>query len=390
MSKPGNERLFPGFHPLGGRTWALLLLAGLALLSACTLSSTVSPSAAPTAVEQACSTPGVNPQPEDCLTPTVNESPDAAPTGTGTLRPSVLPSTHTPLPIKTTSLPPTPPACTAQQCFYSTSLLLARPIAPPGNDQVDVTYRFGSTQGKQRDPHHGVEFLNGSGTPVLASGDGVVVVAGNDKKAPGEASSKATYSPYSNFYGNLVVIKHDLPPAAVQDLPAFPMPVYTLYAHLSEVLVEAGQVVRAGQEIGRVGMSGSATGSHLHFEVRLGENSYAASRNPELWLQPHQTESGLSNGALAVRVLDSQGRPIAATDVVVQRLAGDADRSAVGDVYLSSYEEKALLGQPPYEESFAAGDLPAGWYRISFPHFGLQTKDVQVMPGQVTVATFQF
>jgi len=261
-------------------------------------------------------------------------------------------------------------------------LLLARPVAPPHDDQVDVTYRFGSTQDRRRDPHHGVEFLNGSGTPVLAAEDGVVVVAGDDKET--------LYSPYTNFYGNLVVIKHDLPPGALQGLPGFPTPVYTLYAHLSEILVRAGQVVRAGQEIGRVGMSGGATGSHLHFEVRLGENAYAASRNPELWLQPHQDISGLPNGALAVRVLDAQGRPVAVGDVVVQRLAGKADEPPVQEVYLASYEEKSLLGQPPYEESFAAGDLPAGWYRISFPHGGLQTKEVQVLPGRVTVATFQF
>ena len=381
MSASGSGCRFICFPLHIGRSWVLLIPLCLALLPACSSGGATGQKVAPTFEMQSSSTLDPKALPGDYPVGEPGRTPGATLPAMETLRPPSPSLTPSNLPLATpTSLLATP--CTAEQCIYSTSLLLARPIAPTGNDQVDVTYRFGSTQGKQRDPHHGVEFLNGSGTPVLAAGDGVVAVAGNDKEI--------LYSPYANFYGNLVVIKHDLPPATVQGIPVFPTPVYTLYAHLSEVLVKPGQVVRTGQEIGRVGMSGAATGSHLHFEVRLGENTYAASRNPELWLQPHQDESGRPNGALAVRVLDAQGRPIAVKDVVVQRLSGDAGRSPVGEVYLASYEEKALLGQPPYGESFAAGDLPSGWYRISFPYFGLQSRDVQVTPGQVTVVTFQF
>ena len=53
-----------------------------------------------------------------------------------------------------------------------TTLLLAEPIAPSGNTRVDPSYRFGSTQGGRRDPHHGVELLNPYGTPVLAAAEG--------------------------------------------------------------------------------------------------------------------------------------------------------------------------------------------------------------------------
>lgn len=44
----------------------------------------------------------------------------------------------------------------------------------------------------------------------------------------------------------------------------------TLYGHASELLVQEGDAVQAGQEIARVGSTGRSTGSHLHFEVRLG------------------------------------------------------------------------------------------------------------------------
>jgi murein DD-endopeptidase MepM/ murein hydrolase activator NlpD len=75
-----------------------------------------------------------------------------------------------------------------------------------------------------REPHHGVEFLNKFGTPVHAAGDGAVQFAGPDEEA--------VYSPWRDFYGNVVVIHH-----------ADEM--YTLYAHLSKVDVQVGDEVKA-------------------------------------------------------------------------------------------------------------------------------------------------
>jgi murein DD-endopeptidase MepM/ murein hydrolase activator NlpD len=54
----------------------------------------------------------------------------------------------------------------------------------------------------------------------------------------------------------------------------------TVYAHLSRTLVEAGQTVKAGDEIGRVGCTGWCTGPHVHFEVRR----LAQPENPIFWL----------------------------------------------------------------------------------------------------------
>jgi hypothetical protein len=279
----------------------------------------------------------------------------------------------------------------AQPCSYPGALLLSLPVAPPANTQVDGTYRFGSTQNKKRDPHHGVEFLNAGGTPVLAAGDGVVVAAGTD----GGANRPPSYSPWVNFYGNLVVIEHRFPAAAPGAIPGLDEPLYTLYAHLSEILVKEGQEVRLGQEIGKIGMTGGATGNHLHFEVRLGENTYAAAHNPELWLRgngPAPADSAAPTdmaGALAGRVLDPAGRPTAVKGIVVEHLMDGAGSASDWEIYLDSYEEKALLGRLPWGESFAVGNLLPGWYRISFPRGGLQSQEVQVFPGELVVVTFQ-
>ncbi len=243
----------------------------------------------------------------------------------------------------------------------------------PGRNTIDGSYRFGSTQGGRRDPHHGVEFLNSLGTPVFAAADGEVIIAGDDLTT--------LYSPYYNFYGNLVILAHDVP-----DLQTT---LYTLYAHLSEVTVAPGDMVQAGEQVGLVGMSGAATGSHLHFEVRLGENDYAAVRNPELWLEPLPDETGSQQGALAGELIPPAGYYLKIPSIVIEQLTGKAG-DALSRVYVGTYEEGVLNGQPPWNESFAVGDLSPGWYRVSFVQYGMQQREFQIQPGELTVITFDF
>jgi hypothetical protein len=313
---------------------------------------------------------------------------DLASTTAPTPEKRVIPDTPTGRPTQTVETPatpnlehltpsaatstPAPTACDPDLCIYQGRLVLQRPIAPPGRDIIDMTYRFGTTQAGLRDPHHGVEFLNSLGTPILAAADGLVLVAGDDRQT--------FYGPYSYFYGNLVVLQHRIPGISEN--------VYTLYGHLSELSVQTGDVVQVGQVIGRVGMTGVATGSHLHFEVRLGENTYQDSRNPELYLAPRLDESGRPGGALAGRILDPQGNPLKVESIVLEHLVA-RDGPADVRIYLETYAEKALIGRSPYQESFAAGDLPAGWYRVSFVQNGMQEHLVQILPDQLTVVTFR-
>lgn len=88
--------------------------------------------------------------------------------------------------------------------------------------------------------HAGIDYGAPIGTPVRVVSDGVVEFAG-----------------WQNGYGNVVVVKH------ASDRS-------TLYAHLSRIDVRKGQTVAQGMHIGAVGMTGWATGPHLHFEFKVG------------------------------------------------------------------------------------------------------------------------
>lgn len=376
--------------------WARLGAIGLLLiLSACQFSAPAGMVAGAAETQpKTTECPSTADQPGLCASPdrptSLAQTPSAAPpTLTATTTSTIEPSSTTEEVPTSTPLKPTP--CAPDLCVYQGALFLKRPIQPPGNDVIDVTYRFGSTQSGMRDPHHGVEFLNGFGTPVFAAGDGRVVVAGTDvdPTSPHGVWPITFYGPYSNFYGNLVVIEHQPPEQLLQALPDLPQPIYTLYGHLSEILVQVGQVVTAGELIGKVGMSGIATGSHLHFEVRVGENTYKASRNPELWLTPQLDANGQPMGAIAGRFLDAYGNSLEMPSIVLQHLPQGPNGPSDFQITLLTYEEKALIGQPPWMESFAVGDLPAGWYQLSFPMGGLRHELVQVFPGQITSVVFR-
>ena len=284
---------------------------------------------------------------------------DALPDATATVIPpsstvAFVPATPTSEP---TEIPCDPR--TVDFCITDGHFILQRPIKPTANDSVDKTYRYASTAKGTREPHHGVEFLNKFGTPVHAAAEGVVVFAGSDVEA--------IYSPRINFYGSLVVIKHD------NDL-------FTLYAHLSVIDVQQGDEVNVGQKIGEVGQSGAATGSHLHFEVRGAEvENYFSTQNPELWLVPERDERNLQYGVLMISIMDELSRYQVA-ELTVQRYPRFSDVSEK-TYYLDTYVKEMANG----DENAAMSDLPAGRYRIALKLNGhLYERWVEVKSGKLT------
>lgn len=365
-------------HPFGAIQKGGLLLFIAILSTACVTVSAKNPTATPSGQ--------ANP-PAPAASPSQIAIEQSEPTAVPTIAATQAPASPTPGATAAVAAV----ACQPDLCSYASPLFLRRPIDPPDNDSVDLTYRFGSTQSGLRDPHHGVEFLNSLGTPVLAARDGRVIVAGTDLDpiSPRGAWPILYYGPYYNFYGSLVVIEHSLTPTLQVDFPDLVGPIYTLYGHLSEIGVQVDQQVKAGQLIGKVGMAGIATGSHLHFEVRVGENSYKASRNPELWLAPHTDQGGQPNGAIAGRFLSNYNESMEMPSIVLQHLPDGPDSPGDFETTVVTYEEKGLVGQPPFQESFGVGDLIPGLYRISFPMGGLRQELVTVYPGQLTVVTFR-
>lgn len=102
---------------------------------------------------------------------------------------------------------------------------------------------FGSQRvyaGQPGAPHGGVDVAGATGTPVAAPADGVVILA---------ASSPFTLE------GNLLMIDHG-------------MGLNSAFLHLSRIDVKVGDRVRQGQRIGAIGMTGRATGPHLHWGMK--------------------------------------------------------------------------------------------------------------------------
>jgi len=123
--------------------------------------------------------------------------------------------------------------------------LLGVPGAP---DEPAFCVNRGIERLHHRVTHQGVDLVNGrSGDPVRAAASGLVALAYDGDNG--------------NGYGGHIVIAHRLENDRT---------VYTVYAHLERgsVTVHAGDLVCAGDPLGRVGRSGRASTPHLHFEVR--------------------------------------------------------------------------------------------------------------------------
>jgi murein DD-endopeptidase MepM/ murein hydrolase activator NlpD len=288
--------------------------------------------------------------------------------------PAEVPTEATaPLAQPAESNPAAPEDCEKKTCFLQGSFLLARPIGPDGRFAIDTSSRYGTINKRTKEAYFGVQFLNSTGVPVLAAADGTVVAAGDD--------SEKVYAQRTNTYGMLVILQHNL--------PGISEPVYTLYSQLSEIAVKVDDVVNVGQEIGKVGATGSVRGSTLHFEVRMGKNAYEAARNPELWLALLPDVDGKAMGTLAGRVMNAKGTYVHITNILIENLRTSSSET-VRQLYLKTYLDRNQRGNAPWEESFATSNLPEGTYQISFWYRNkLYQREVEVQPGMLTFVTFR-
>ncbi len=235
---------------------------------------------------------------------------------------------------------------------------LERPFVAPANTRVARFYPYGSRLDGSYPIHVGVEMVNPAGTPVLAPASGVVVVAGDD--------DLQSYGARSGFYGLLVILQLD------QRFQG--MPVYALFAHLSEVHVAVGQHVSVGHQLGLVGETGYAEAPHVHTEIRVGRNDYYATVNPELWYRPLE-----GHGTVAGRVVNPDGSPVDSEVRVVLSRAG----MALYETY--TYPLQTVNPDPEWGENFCIGDLEAGVWTVEvFVGGRLYRRDVTIQSGQTT------
>ena len=122
------------------------------------------------------------------------------------------------------------------------------PFANPLKDSYRFTSGFGYRWGRL---HAGADFASAHGTPIYSTADGIVVHAG-----------------WQSGYGKLVKIQHEFG-------------IETRYAHMSKIRVKKGQRVSRGDRIGDMGNTGRSTGTHLHYEVRVGGKAV----NPMIYLK---------------------------------------------------------------------------------------------------------
>lgn len=240
---------------------------------------------------------------------------------------------------------------------------LARPI-PSGNvNWAHPLYRYGGTFFGVESVHTGVDLGADRNTPVLASGPGVVIWSG--------FGLFRGYNDPNDPYGLAIVIRHDF---GYEDQLLF-----TVYAHLNRSDVWLGQRVETGTRIGVVGETGHASGPHLHFEVRLGENRFYNTRNPELWLVPPE-----GWGVLAGRVTDGAGNPLREHAVLVRSL----DTQRRWETW--TYAAEPVQPDDHLGENFALGDLPAGPYEVTITYQSrTYNASLFVYPGQTNFLVFR-
>lgn len=287
-----------------------------------------------------------------------------SPTSSPTLPPAdvLLNLNITPIPIERVAgwrppLFPIPWAPTPQDHFLFGHPFSAENYVPPMAD-----YRYGGVFFGDN-VHTGVDIAAPPGTDVLAVGSGKVIWSGY--------GLYYGYQRLDDPYGLAVAIKHDF---GYQGKP-----LYTIYAHMQSTAVIAGQWVQLGDPIGVVGNTGHSTGPHLHFEVRVGENTYFDTRNPELWIVPPQ-----GWGLLVGRMMSTAGQLLQGQILYLKNLETEKI------FWVNSYGPNTVHSDPYYRENVVLSDLPAGRYELSIPYIGIvYREEVLIRPGRVTYFTFQ-
>lgn len=292
---------------------------------------------------------------------------------------AVLPTrapTRTPTPVRTPTASPLPTPLPTIQGPHQGLLLTPRGgnYTPtelalrehywfewPVPGRILSTYPYGGRWPGGTWVHRGVDLNANTGDPVVAVAPGVVIEAGNDLVDIDGRMSDA--------YGIHVFMRLD------QTFDGWP--IYILYAHFSQVLVEAGQHVEGGELIGLAGATGFTTGPHVHLEVRIGENHPQYTRNPELWLKPRD-----GAGTLAGRLVEPRGNYVHERTISLYQ----GDRLVR---MTRTYASSVVNPDEGWGENFVFWEVPPGRYTVR-ADLGTETHlgSADVVAGRTVLVTF--
>jgi murein DD-endopeptidase MepM/ murein hydrolase activator NlpD len=240
---------------------------------------------------------------------------------------------------------------------------LSKPLPGSGRLLINQSFPYGWDGGGRYLLHNGVDTAEELGTPVLAAADGTVVVA--------RADETELFGWRCDWYGQLVVIELDEQWQG--------QPVYTLYGHVLNIIVQEGERVTRGQPLAEVGIGGVATVPHLHFEVRVGENRFDSTRNPMLWIRPAETR-----GVIAGRIVDPEGRPWQGVTLTLINTSGEQGLTNTWS-YLDD-PQHLINPDEGLAENFVFADVLPGDYDVYTKLQGVEYRvPVMVLPGEIVL-----
>jgi murein DD-endopeptidase MepM/ murein hydrolase activator NlpD len=252
-----------------------------------------------------------------------------------------------------------PLSLSAQDHFY-----FSFPLPAASLERTIPSGRYGELPGAiEKGAHTGVDIAVDIGTPVLAAASGTVLWSGI-----------GLFNNYENAddpYGVAVAIRHDFGYEGQR--------LYTVYAHMSESLVVKGQRVESGEMIGLSGNTGFSSGPHLHFEVRVGENTIYHSRNPELWIAPPEQSGTLVGQIYTTYDTLVEDHGIQITNLQSGKILWAYSYATDLNVNTDSY----------YAENFVVSDLSVGLYEVAVPYVnGTHRIEIEIRPGAISFFNF--
>ncbi len=157
-----------------------------------------------------------------------------------------------------------------------------------------ITATFAGNDSVHNGSHGALDIATGGDVNIIAAKAGTVVYP-TSKEQTQYATNGYLNSPDGGGYGNYVIIEHSDGN-------------YTLYGHMKKdsITVMAGDEVAQGQVIGKMGSSGSSTGQHVHFEVRVGGNSSSNKVDPEDYVDINDPRPGCGDFSLTSTSLSKQ------------------------------------------------------------------------------------